>query len=283
MRIRGSWTLLAMLSLVGLAACTAPDDLPGPDVVARLGGSDVRRAQFDAYLARNIGEEGEALASAPLSALFDRFLEELLLCRLAEQRGVAKRGDPPRQAIDALLAADGPLTATEEEVALYYGRHPGQFQSPERVRLWQLLTSDRRVAERARRDLAAGEVFETVLQRARREDPGADGRREGEMALADLPPALAGAVARLDAGETSAVVEAEYGLHVFRIEARLPARTLPLAEAAPEIRRELARQRADARLGELLAAAERGAAVTVYDRTLPFTYSGRFPVARPYG
>ncbi|MCL4837141.1 MAG: peptidyl-prolyl cis-trans isomerase [Thermoanaerobaculia bacterium] len=272
-----------LLLLAALAACAAPGDLPGPDVVARLAGGDVRRAEFDAYLARNIGEGGEALASAPLSALFDRFLEELLLCRLAEQRGVAKRGDPPRRAIDALLAADGPLAPSEEEVALYYGRHSGQFRTPERVRLWQLLTGDRRVAERARRDLAAGGRFETVLERAQREDAAADGRLEGEMALADLPPVLAGAVARLAPGETSGVVEAEYGFHVFRLEARTPARTQPLPEAAPEIRRQLARQRADARLAELLAAAERGAAVTVYDRTLPFTYSGRFPVARPYG
>lgn len=280
MRMRGSW---ALLSLAALAACAAPGELPGPDIVARIDGSDVGRAEFDAYLARNIGDGGEALASAPLSALFDRFLEELLLCRLAEQRGVAKRGDPPRRAIDALLAADGPLSPPEEEVALFYGRNPGQFQSPERVRLWQLLTGDRRVAERARRDLAAGAAFEAVLAEARRADPGADGRLEGELALSDLPPALSGAVARLAAGETSAVVEAEYGFHVFRIEARLPARTLPLAEAAPGIRRELARQRADARLGELLAAAEQAGAVTVYDRSLPFTYSGRFPVARPYG
>ena len=278
MRSRRALPLLVLL----LGARGAPRDLPEPDVVARIGGEDVRRAEFETYLVRNAGG-GETLASEPLSVLFDRFVEERLLCRLAGQRGVAARDDPPRRAVDALLAADGPLEPTADQIAAFYREHRAQFEQPERVRLRQLLTGDRRVAERARRELAAGSPFDAVLKRARQADPAADGRDEGELLLADLPPLFAGALARLGSGETSAVVEVEYGFHVFQVAERLPARLIPEAEAAPQVRRELARRQADARLQALLAAAERAFAVTVYDRSLPFIYSGRFPVARPYG
>jgi hypothetical protein len=72
------------------------------------------------------------------------------------------------------------------------------------------------------------------------------------------------------------VVEAEYGFHLFQVVERLPAAEVPLADARVEIGRRLRRERADARLAELVAEARRRYNVAVLERNLPFNYQGRY-------
>ena len=166
-----------------LGACGAPRDLPEPDVVARIGGEDVRRAEFETYLVRNAGG-GETLASEPLSVLFDRFVEERLLCRLAGQRGVAARDDPPRRAVDALLAADGPLEPTAERCCLYR-EHRWRSNNDGTV----AAAADQRPAGGGTKPAGAG-GRQPVRRRPETGAPGRSGGRwpdEGNL-LADLPP-----------------------------------------------------------------------------------------------
>ncbi|QQR76099.1 MAG: peptidyl-prolyl cis-trans isomerase [Holophagales bacterium] len=282
-RFRWHAAPLAVLLLSGsVGGCGPAPDLPGPDIVARLGDEQLPLPRFEAYLKRNAGSEAEALPSAALSGLFDQFVREELLLRLARDRGVAREGDDRRRALDALLAAGGALAPGRAEVESYYRAHLDEFRLPERVRLRQLLANDRRVAERARRELVAGADFETVIARAAAAGGGLQGGPQGDLARDELPQAFAELIFRLAPGETSAVVEAEYGFHVFRVEERLPARTATLDEAAPAIERDLAGKAADRRLAALEEEARRAYPPTVYDRNLPFEYRGTLPVSRPY-
>lgn len=274
--------LVAFAALVATAACAPPPDLPGPEVAARLGREELTLAAFEEFLRSNVGGGGESLPSPALSGLFDQFVREELLLRLARDRGLAREGVGRRSAVDALLADGGPLAPTPAEVEAYYRAHQAEFAEPERVRLRELLASDRRTAERARRELAAGADFETVLSRGRATGGALQGGAQGDLARDELPQAFAETIFRLAPGAASAVVEAEYGFHVFLVEARLPARTAPLAEAAPRIERELAGQEADRRLAALEQEARQAYPPTVYDRNLPFEYRGTFPVSRPY-
>lgn len=265
-----------------IAACSRPTYLPGPDVVARLGQEELHAGQFESWLHENLGESGAGLASPALSGLFDQFLTEELLLHAARERGLSGERGGRRDLVETLLAAEGPITVSDSEVAAYYAEHQEEARQPERVRLWQLIAPNRVAAERARRELLAGLDPATVLAKARRETPGVDGGPQGELARDELPPAFAAAVFALSDGGVSDVIEADYGFEVFRVEARLPARLLPLAEAAPQIRRELATRKADERFAALVAAARSRYAVTVYDRNLPFEYHGSFPTSRPY-
>lgn len=274
-----AWAVAAFsLSL----ACAPAPDLPGPDVVARLGREELSLASFEEYLRRNVGNAGESLPSPALSGLFDQFVREELLLRLARDRGVVREGEARRRALDALLADGGSLAPAPAEVEAYYRSHLAEFQEPERVRLRQLLASDRRLAERARRELLAGADFETVLSRGAATGGGLQGGPQGDLARDELPQAFAELIFRLAPGETSPVVEAEYGFHVFRVEARLPPRAAPLPEVALRIERELAGRAADRRLAALEDEARQAYPPTVYDRNLPFEYRGTLPVSRPY-
>jgi hypothetical protein len=288
------------LGLLQLAACRASEP-PAPDVVARIDGEALRYSRFETYLEQAVGDPDTVLASDVLTALFDQFLDEELLVRLARAEGFAPRPDPPRpaqtparteagpaapplppappaavrSAIEALLAARTPAP-TAGEIAAYYAAHRGQFSRPERVLLRQILVEDRATAEEAVRQLAAGADFQQVARSLSRDAGGGFGGLQGELARRDLPPDFAEVIFGLREGEVSRLVPADYGFHLFQVVRRLPAAVAPLAEVRDEVRDRLRRQQADRRLAALVAEARTRYHVEVYPRNVPFNYEGSY-------
>jgi peptidyl-prolyl cis-trans isomerase C len=285
--------LAAGAALLCLAGACRGEPAPAPDVVARIGESDVRYAQFQSYLAQAVGEPGTTLASDVLTQLFDQFLDEELLARLAADRGAVASpagaaGDArgrrrARRAIDALLARTV-AEPSAAEVAAFYRAHRAEFARPERVRLRQILVEDRETAERALRELAAGGDSAAEARRLSHggDQPGRAGTWEGGVTLSrrDLPPAFADIVFGLRPGEVSRIVPAEYGFHIFQVVERLPEEQVPLEQAAAEIRGRLRQERADRRLAELVVEARNQYTVVVYGRNLPFNYEGSYLAAK---
>jgi parvulin-like peptidyl-prolyl isomerase len=275
--LRALPALLPAALLVAWASCRQTEP-PAPDLVARIGPQEIRYGRFEEYVQRTAGDGETVLANDVVAQLFDQFLDEELLARLAIDRGLAKEGASAparRRAIDALLAG-GLKEPGQQEVAAYYQAHRGEFARPERVRLRQILTEDRATAERALRELSHGADF-AQLARQLSDDPGAaTGGFQGELARQDLPPAFAEVIFSLSPGEVSRLVPAEYGFHIFQVVSRSPAEVVPLTEARGEIVERLRQQRADSALGELVREARRRYNVDVYERNLPFEYRGSY-------
>ncbi|HXO19226.1 MAG TPA: peptidylprolyl isomerase [Thermoanaerobaculia bacterium] len=270
---RRSIALLAVLLLAGACRREPP---PAPDVVAKIGGQEVRYARFESYMAGAVGDPDTVLASDVLTALFDQFLDEQLLARLAADRGLAsaaRLARQPRQLVSALLAQE-PGEPTAVEVAAHYAAHRQQFARPERVRLRQILVADRKAAERAAREIAAGTGFEEVARRESRDASAGTGGYQGELSRADLPPGFADTIFALRPGEVSRVVPADYGFHIFQVIERLPAQVAPLSEVEGEIRAKLRQERADRRLAALVRECRTRYTVLVFRRNLPFNYEG---------
>ena len=273
-------SLLSLLSFwsFSLFACQHPDP-PAADVVAKIGDTEVRYSQFEGYVARTAGDGETILASDVLSQLFDQFLDEELLMRLAVDRGLSKGTAAAgsvarRRAIDSLLAADLPDEPAEAEVAAYYRAHRQEFARPERVRLRQILTEDRAAAERVLRELADGADFALLARSLSRDPSAASGGYQGELARQDLPPAFAETIFSLEPGEVSGIVPADYGFHIFQVIARAPAEVVPLDAARGEIVERLRQERADRLLAGLVQQARERYHLEVYARNLPFQYRG---------
>lgn len=271
---------LAALSLVALACHRAP--ATPPDVVARVAGAEVRYERFADYLSQADGEADARLSPQVLSALFDQFLDEQLLARLAAERGLVAAGErgEPRRAVEVLLrqpTAEGSNAPTDAEVAAYYAAHKDDFVRPERVRLRQILVESRATAERAWRQIAAGADFAEVARRLAKSRAGAGAQGlGGELSRADLPAAYAEVLFALPPGDVSHVIPAPYGFHIFQVVAHLPSEVVPLSHVAPEIRARLARQAADRRLAALVREGRKRYHVEVYARNLPFDYEGTY-------
>src|SRR6202035_1478185 len=111
-----------------LAGACRREPPPAPDVVAKIGGQEVRYARFESYMAGAVGDPDTVLASDVLTALFDQFLDEQLLARLAADRGLAsaaRLARQPRQLVSALLAQEA-RQATAGEGAAHSAAHPPQ-------------------------------------------------------------------------------------------------------------------------------------------------------------
>jgi len=278
--MRRPLALCPLLLLAGLALSGCErGPLPPADLVARLGTRELRYPEFERYVASNLGESGATLQSEALSSLFDQFLSEQLLLQLAVDRRLVSAGAEPRLAVDALLASPPSPLPSAAEVAAYYAAHLDRFTRPERVRVRQILVRDRGVAERAARQLAAGGDFAEVARRFSRDPSAARGGDQGELGRDDLPPALAEVIFKLQPGQTSDIVAADYGFHIFQVTARYPPREMSLADATGEIRDALRRQREDERMQLLVGEARSRYNVSVYARNLPFPYHGAYAPA----
>ena len=276
------WSLLAAL------ACqrSAP---PAPDVVARIGDvQEVHYAEFESYLERTVGDPESVLASDVLSQIFDQFLDKLaahpetpesILVQLAADRGLVTAGDGTRRerrAIDALLADGLREEPSAQEIARYYQEHRQEFARPERVRLRQILTEDRAMAERALQEVAAGVDFAEVARKLSRDPSASSGGYQGELSRDDLPPAFADVIFALKPGEVSRIVPADYGFHLFQVVARAPAEVVPLDAARGEVAATLRQKQADRLLASLVTEGRNRYNVLVYARNLPFNYAGSY-------
>ncbi len=268
---------LLAVGLFAVATSCRQQALPAPDLVARLGQETLRYPQFEQYLLSNIGENGASLGSDVLSGLLDQFIDQELVRRLAVDRGLVAKETAPRRALEALLRPER-KDPSDLEVDAYYREHAAEFVRPERVRLRQILTSDRPSAQRALTALAAGEPFAEVARRWSKDPSASRGGDQGELSRDDLPPVLADVVFRLAAGETSEIVPAEYGFHIFQVVDRHPAEQAELAEVAAEIRGALRGLQEDQRHAALVAEARSRYNPSIYARNLPFTYQGQYPL-----
>ena len=279
---RGSCAIVLFFALSLVLADCRRQPLPAPDLVARLGQDSVRYPEFEHYLVANLGESGASLSSDVLSGLFDQFLDEKLVQRLAVERGAVPPSAPARLALEALLQPQR-QDPSDDEVAAYYHQHEKDFMRPERVRLRQILTVDRASAERAVEALALGDDFGAVARRWSRDPSASRGGDQGELSRDDLPPSLAEAIFRLAPGEVSPIIPAEYGFHVFLVVERHPAELAQLGEVTEEVRAVLLGAREDEHHAALVAAARSRYNAVIYERNLPFTYQGQYPVVTAPG
>ncbi|MEM7048595.1 MAG: peptidylprolyl isomerase [Acidobacteriota bacterium] len=270
--MRGHRALLLLVALAVLFGCPIGGPQPAPDLAARIDDEAVRYREFELYLEELLGESGSSLESTVLSRLFDGFLEERLLVKLAVDRVLVPQGAAPRQAVERLLAEDPPRVPGEEAVEAYYQAHREDFVRPERVRLRQILVAERETAEEALRRLGRGEDFGAVAQGLSGDLNASSGGFQGELARDELPPAFAAPIFALEPGEVSAIIEAEYGFHLFQVVARLPAEEVSQAAVRSEIERRLLQAATAERVAQLAAEARNRYTLEVFVRNLPFNY-----------
>lgn len=275
------WPVLAVLAAVAIG-CSHRQAPPPSDVAAAVGGSQIPYQDFQLYLSRTLGDAETGAGSQVLSQLLDQYLEERLMLRLAVDRGLVPAGSAARQAIDALLRQADGAPPSAAEIADYYRRHRQEFARPERVRLRQILTEDRRSAERAERAIQGGEDFAAVARRLSRDAAAGGGGYQGELARSDLPPAFVDVIFALRPGEVSRVMPADYGFHIFQVLERLPAAVAPLEAAGAEIAARLRRERADRTRALLVQQARARYNARVYERNLPFEYEGTYGENHPH-
>ncbi len=268
------WTALLLAGCL-LSSCRQPPSIAA-DVAVLIHGEEMHYDQFEAYLRENDASADASLEGAVLSRLFDQFLDQQLLIRLAVERGLVEPGVGLREAVEWVLA-DFPKTSwTEDQLRAYYRAHEAEYRHPEEVYLRQILVPDRKTAEQAHAAITEGENFAQVAARFSQEPNAQMGGDQGRLAREDLPATYADAIFDLAAGEVTDIVTADYGFHIFQVVERYPAKVLPLEEVADSIRQALERQRVDEIIAGFIAEARERYNVVVFPSNIPFDYQGDY-------
>lgn len=262
------------LALVLVVTTACRDELPAADIVARIAGSEIRLGSFEDYLEQSSIDLDAGLDDRVLTQLFDEFLDETRVLRLAVDDGVVGADASRREALEALIGLRIADELTDERVLLYYRTHAERFNRLERVRVSQILVEDRPSADRALEELRSGVPFEEVARRLSTEPAAAIGGDQGFLERDDLPPAFVETIFDLDVGEFSSIVTADYGFHIFQVTERRLAEVVPIDQAAAEIREQLRRTEAAEIRAELVEEAQDRYNTVVHASNLPFDYRG---------
>jgi parvulin-like peptidyl-prolyl isomerase len=228
-------------------------------VLLALGDEEVHQSDFERYVASVQTRGGGApLTPEVRRALLEPFLEERVLVLEARQRGLARAGDGEEKETESVrrLLAQAVLSRvslTDDEVDAYCRDHARDFDSPERVKLRQILVPTpneaRDVVRRLKKDPKS---FALLAQTRSRAPEASTGGMMGVFARGELPAELDNAAFALAAGETSDVVQSPLGYHVLRVEEKVPAREAGLPECRPAARQELLRRKSDSGVREFV-------------------------------
>ncbi len=195
--------------------------------------------------------------------------------RAALEQTLAAAGSTYEQAVQAVTEADLVMQLVDSQIAptvkiarpdvqAYYDENAARYTAAERVHARHLVFSAiegdppatfdaaRAKAAAARQRAVAGEDF-AALAKELSEDPAAPrGGDLGFFTLDQMEEPFAAAVAALQPGQLSEVVQTRYGFHVIKLEARRPAGRRSLDEVERDIAAALHQEEVGERIAGLL-------------------------------
>ncbi len=238
--------------------------------LAALGGSkaEILKKYLDEAIVR---EELLAQAGVKNGALADRSVQH------ASEKALA--GALVRKELDALGNKDA---IPAEEVKTYYDAHVAEYRTPERVRVWHIVTASKADAEAALAKVKADPtregwpkiVSETSLDPNTKTSSGdlgfvgADAKSSEPKVF--VPKELATAAFAMKDGEISAApVQSSAGWHVLWRKGSVPPMVRSLEHETPTIRELLFEQRREKAYKALVEKARAGGKVEIDDELLP--------------
>lgn len=276
---------------VAVPNAVAPVPTELPDVVARVNGEDIGRAELKRAVARLESQLGAPLPdeerSHVIRELLDQQIALALLLQEATARGIEAtdadvdgelafvqaqfpseqaftealaqeamtldefRTETARQIVVSRLIEDAvasQVTVTSDELTAFYEDNPNRFRQGAQVRASHILISVPQGADEAGRADARAQAEQllaevetggnfAVLAQEHSDDPGsgAAGGDLGYFREGTMVPEFEQVAFALQPGETSGLVETQFGYHIIRVVDRQAPRMLPLDDVRTQL------------------------------------------------
>jgi parvulin-like peptidyl-prolyl isomerase len=300
----------ALVSILFVAAlwggCRARGDHSA--VIATLNAHDIRRDEFDQFLASKMGDIGTADVSDSIrSQMLDEYLKRRLVLDEAARMGLnvtsaeieQSTQDNPQMKPSVATAATREEMARDLLVEKYYRQIALRDArvSPEEVQQYieknQSRLTDRpgflvreiRVQSREEADRLRGEVTEgrrdfASVARLRSDAPNAEQNGLTRYDEGQLPDVLEKAVQQLQPGDVSPVIESNYGFHMFKLEQRIQPhapeeRRSHLDDRRAQLAEELIARRNQQAVDKAIERLTSEAKIQITDSGLGFPYTGQ--------
>jgi peptidyl-prolyl cis-trans isomerase D len=218
------------------------------------------RARFETYSSEVFGSRtglAEEIRRDLLIGKFQRLLTEpIRVSEAAAMEQIRQSQTTVRLRYSRARASDfrDSVSVSDEEVAKLveedlgriqaeFSRRSDEFNQPERIRARHILFSGDEALERAEQALArlnAGEDFVRLATQLSEDEATRDqGGDLGEFPRGRMLPDFEAAAFAADARSVAGPVKTERGIHLIRVEEKLPAVSRSLEEVSPQIARDL--------------------------------------------
>ncbi|MBI5588423.1 MAG: peptidyl-prolyl cis-trans isomerase [Deltaproteobacteria bacterium] len=170
-----------------------------------------------------------------------------------------------RKTVARLVGEQSPVT--ENEAKEYYGAHPEEFTSAERVRARMIVVASEEQARNIRKGLTAANFAET----ARKVSMSPDRENGGDLGFfsrGGMPAAFEDAVFKLNPGGISQVIKTEYGFHIFLLEGKKKGGKLSFGEVRGRIVERLRSEKEDSEFRDWMISLKKKARIEVREDTL---------------
>lgn len=131
------------------------------------------------------------------------------------------------------------ITISDAEVAQYYKDHTDEFVIPEKTHARHIIVDSPELANTLYKRLQKGENFANLATQYSMSPEAENGGDLGYFSSGQYPRIFDDTCGPLPIGALSQPVKSEYGIHLFKIIDRIPARKETLDEAKERIRTEL--------------------------------------------
>ena len=147
----------------------------------------------------------------------------------------------------------GAAPVTDADVKDFYDKNPDKFKKPEQVRASHILFKTdgdeaakkkmRAAAEAVLKDVKSGKDFGTLAKQHSSDGSAQQGGDLGFFVKEQMVPEFANAAFALQTGQTSDIVESQFGYHIIKVTDRKAPETIPLDQVAPQVKNYLTQQR----------------------------------------
>ncbi|PIQ82177.1 MAG: hypothetical protein COV76_05010 [Candidatus Omnitrophica bacterium CG11_big_fil_rev_8_21_14_0_20_64_10] len=259
--------LAVLFGLGGILGCG------GGKPAATVNGKVISEKEVEDRMAR-LNPSTRAALRNDKKRLLQEMITETLLMQEARSRGLERDAEVLRLVEEAkrqillgrlleVMREKAEVSVAPEEIAQVYQANLDRFQEPERFRASHILVKTREEAEAALKRVKGGEPFEEVAKQVSMDPTAVRGGDLGLFSEGQLIPAFEEAVKSLGIGQTSGIVQTEFGYHIILLTEKKAARTRPLEEVQGQISSQIAEQKKQRLVEQAIQAMRAGATIQV--------------------
>ena len=296
--------LLFLFALSG-ACRSGADDSP---VIATLNTHDIRRHEFEQFLASKMGDISVADVSDTIrSQMLDEFIKRWLVLDEAARVGLnvsnaeleqSTQDNPQMKSSVASVAARDELArdllvekfyrqiamrdvrVTPEEIQQYIEKNQSRLTDRPGVLVREIRVQSREEADKLHREVTEGRRDFASVARLHSDAPNAERNGLSRYDEGQLPDVLAKAIQPLQTGDVSAVIESNYGFHIFKLEQRIQPhapeeRRSQLDDRRAQLTEELIARRNQQAVDKEIERLVSEAKIRIADSALGFPYTGQ--------
>ncbi len=299
--------MIFLLCLMAASGCASrPESSP---VIAVVNDREIRRADFERFLALKMGELAASDTPDPLrSQMFDEYLRRRLVIDEAARAGLtvteaeieqasqdnpqlkpgaATAGAREEFAADLLVqkyyqqVVQRNVRVPPEEIQRYIEQNQSRLTQRAGFYAREIRVQSKEEADRLYLEVTEGRRDFAAVARLHSDAPNAEQGGLNRYDEGQLPAVLEKAIQPLRPGDISPVIGSNFGFHIFKLEHRIQPRPIEerrsqLDERRAGLAEELIARKNQQALDQAVERLVSGAAIKINDAALGFTYSGQF-------